>query len=48
MSRIFTKSGEELILPTQKKTYQGMGSNTKYSKKSNSSGRKPYRGQGKK
>tara|TARA_B100001063_G_C16690994_1_gene517038 strand:+ start:181 stop:327 length:147 start_codon:yes stop_codon:yes gene_type:complete len=48
MARIFTKSGEELILPTQKKTYQGKGSNTKYAKKSNSSGRKPYRGQGKK
>ena len=48
MARIFTKTGEELILPTEKRTYQGSSKNTKYSKKSNSSGRKPYRGQGRK
>ena len=46
MARIFTKSGEELILPTQKKTYQGKSKNTKYAKRSNSSGTKKYRGQG--
>ena len=48
MARIFTKSGEQLILPTEKKTYQGSSKNTKFAKKSNSSGRKPYRGQGRK
>tara|TARA_R100000995_G_scaffold26836_1_gene11701 strand:- start:201 stop:347 length:147 start_codon:yes stop_codon:yes gene_type:complete len=48
MARIFTKTGEELILPTEKRTYQGSSKNTKYSKKSNSSRRKPYRGQGRK
>jgi hypothetical protein len=46
MSRIFTKNGDEVILPTQKRTYQGRSKNTKYSKKSNSSNRKRYRGQG--
>ena len=46
MARIFTKSGEQVILPTEKMTYQGKSKNTKYSKKSNSSGRKKYRGQG--
>ena len=46
MARIFTKSGEQLILPTQKKTYQGTSQNTKYAKKSNSRQRKPYKGQG--
>ena len=48
MARIFTKTGEEMILPTEKRTYQGSSKNTKYSKKSNSSRRKPYRGQGRK
>ena len=47
MARIFTKSGEQLILPTEKKTYQGNSKNSKYSKRSNSHGRKRYRGQGK-
>ena len=46
MARIFTKSGEQLILPTEKKTYQGQSKNTKTSKKSNSHRRKRYRGQG--
>ena len=46
MARIFTKSGEQLILPTEKKTYQGSSKNTKYAKRSNSSGKKKYRGQG--
>ena len=46
MARFFTKTGEQLIVPTEKMTYQGKGKNTKYSKKSNSSGRKRYKGQG--
>ncbi len=48
MARIFTKDGNQLILPTQKKTYQGSSKNTKYARKSNSSQRKRYRGQGRK
>ena len=47
MARIFSKSGDTLIIPHEKKTYQGCSKNTKYSKKSNSHGRKRYRGQGK-
>ncbi len=47
MARIFSKSGETLIIPTDKKTYQGNSKNTKTSKKSNSHNRKRYRGQGK-
>ena len=46
MARIFTKSGEALILPTEKKTYQGQGKNTKYAKRANSRHKKPYKGQG--
>ena len=46
MARIFSKSGDVTILPTEKKTFQGCSKNTKYSKKSNSHRRKPYRGQG--
>ena len=45
--RIFTRAGEEVILKTQKKTYQGASKNTKYSKRSNSSHKKAPRGQGK-
>lgn len=47
MARIFGKSGDVTIIPTEKKTYQGKSKNTKYSRRSNSSGRKKYRGQGK-
>jgi hypothetical protein len=47
MARIFSKTGKVEILPTEKKTYQGSSKNTKYAKKSNTSGRKKYRGQGK-
>ena len=47
MARIFSKSGEVMIIPHEKKTYQGCSKNTKYSRRSNSSGRKKYRGQGK-
>ena len=46
MARIFSKSGESLIIPTDKKTYQGSSKNTKTSKRSNSHRTKPYRGQG--
>ena len=46
MAVIYTKSGDMQILPTNKKTYQGSSKNTKYAKKSNSSGKKKYRGQG--
>lgn len=46
MARIFSKSGEALIIPTEKKTYQGKSKNTKYSRKSNSNRTKRYRGQG--
>lgn len=47
MARIFGKSGEVTIVPHEKKTYQGKSKNTKYNRRSNSSGRKKYRGQGK-
>ena len=46
MARFFSKSGDVYIIPHDKKTYQGSSKNTKYSKRSNSSGRKRYRGQG--
>lgn len=46
MAVIYTKSGNVEIVPTNKKTRQGDGKNTKYAKRSNSSNRKPYRGQG--
>jgi len=46
MSRIFTKNGEAVIIPTNKKTRQGSSKNTKHAATSNSSQRKPYRGQG--
>lgn len=46
MARIFSKSGDVTILPTEKKTFQGCSKNTKYSKRSNSHRSKPYRGQG--
>ncbi len=46
MARVFTKTGECMIIPTNKKTYQGQSKNTKYSRRSNSSQRKRYRGQG--
>ena len=48
MARIFSKSGEVLIVPTPKKTYQGQGRNSKFSSKSNSHGKKKLRGQGRK
>ena len=48
MARIFTKSGDQLILPTQKKTYQGSSKNTKYSPRGSRPRRKPYKGQGRK
>lgn len=47
MARIFSKTGNVEIIPTEKKTYQGSSKNTKFSKRSNTSGRKKYRGQGK-
>ncbi len=46
MAVMYTKLGTVEIYPTQKKTYQGSSKNTKYSRKSNSSRRKKYRGQG--
>ena len=46
MARIFTKSGEALIIPHKKKTYQGDGPRTKTSARSNSARRKKSRGQG--
>ncbi len=46
MARIFSKSGETVIIPHEKKTYQGMSKNTKHSSKSNSHRKKRYRGQG--
>jgi len=46
MARIFSKSGETLIIPTNKKTRQGNSKNTKHSPTSNSHRRKLTRGQG--
>lgn len=48
MARIFTKNGESLIIPTEKKTYQGSSKCTKYSPRGSRPRRKAYRGQGKK
>lgn len=48
MAVIYTKLGKMEIFPTEKKTRQGSSKNTKYSRRSNSSRRKPYRGQGRK
>lgn len=46
MARIFSKTGQLEIIPHNKKTYQGQSKNSKFAKKSNSCGRKKYRGQG--
>ena len=46
MARIFSKTGDVQIIPHDKKTRQGASKNTKYSRRSNSSQRKRYRGQG--
>ena len=46
MAVIYTKSGTVEIVPTNKKTRQGSSKNTKYSRRSNSSQRKRYKGQG--
>lgn len=46
MSVFYNAKGKLEIIPNEKKTYQGCSKNTKYSKKSNSSQRKRYRGQG--
>jgi hypothetical protein len=46
MARIFTKSGEAVIIPTNKKTYQGLSKNTKFCQRGRRPRRKPYRGQG--
>jgi len=46
MARIFSKSGESLIIPHEKKTYQGSSKNTKYSPQGRRPRRKPYKGQG--
>ena len=46
MSVIYTKSGTVEIVPTNKKTRQGSSKNTSYARKSNSSQKKKYRGQG--
>ena len=46
MAVIYTKSGTVEIVPTNKKTRQGCSKNTKYARRSNSSQRKRYRGQG--
>jgi len=46
MARIFSKSGESVIIPNEKVTYQGSSKNTKYSQRGSRPRRKPYRGQG--
>lgn len=46
MARIFSKSGEELIVPHKKKTYQGNSSRTKTCKRASRPNRKISRGQG--
>ena len=46
MAVIYTKAGKMEIVPTNKKTRQGDGKNTKYARRANSRNRKPYRGQG--
>ena len=46
MARIFSKSGEAVIIPHKKKTYQGESQNTKYCKRGSRPRRKAYRGQG--
>jgi len=46
MARIFSNSGESLIIPHEKKTYQGSSKNTKYSSRGSRPRRKRYKGQG--
>lgn len=46
MARIFSKSGETLIVPHEKKTYQGESKNTKFSPRGSRPRRKAYKGQG--
>ena len=46
MARIFSKSGDTLIIPHEKKTFQGQSKNTKFSPRGSRPRRKPYKGQG--
>jgi len=46
MARIFTKSGETMIVPHKKKTRQGNSMRTKTSPTSSRPRQKRYRGQG--
>ena len=46
MARVIAKNGECMIIPHDKKTYQGSSKNTKYSPRGRRPRRKPYRGQG--
>ena len=47
MAVFYNAKGKLEIVPHEKKTYQGCSKNTKYSRRSNSSRKKRYRGQGK-
>ena len=46
MAVMYTKTGEMQIIPTNKKTYQGHGKNTKYCQRGRRPRRKALRGQG--
>ena len=47
MALIFSKGGKWEVVPTEKKTYQGMSKNTKWCPQGRRPRRKPTRGQGK-
>ena len=47
MARIFTKSGDAVIIPHKKNTRQGNSKNSKLAASSRNGRRKRYRGQGK-
>jgi len=47
MARIFSKTGEEKVVPHKKKTFQGCSARTKYCPRGSRPRRKAYRGQGK-
>ena len=46
MALIFSGTGKFVVVPTEKKTYQGESKNTKYAQRGRRPRRKPMRGQG--
>jgi hypothetical protein len=46
MALIFSSGGQTVVVPHEKKTYQGQSKNTKYCQRGRRPRRKQYRGQG--